>query len=179
VNKHLKSAVLVSAVWLAIFPGARGAMQDPLRIAEKPANAAFPFVKARQAATIYVDPRDAEVVHIAAEAFRQDVGAVTGVLPTLQTDRSALSGNVMIVGTLGQSAAVDQIARAGGLVVDRVRGKWESFTIAVVDRPLPKVDKALVIAGSGRSCTSPENQLSKGRPQSNIAASFLMTKIGA
>jgi hypothetical protein len=154
VKKHLQSAVLVSAVWLAIFPGARGAMQDPLTIGEKPVKAAFPLVQARQAAMIYVDPNDAEVVHIAAEAFRQDIQAVTGALPTFQTDRSRLSGNVMIVGTLGQSALVDQIARAGGLAVDRVQGKWESFTIAVVDRPLPKVEKALVIAGSDRRGTA-------------------------
>ena len=76
-------------------------MEDRLTITDRPARNMFPLVHSHEAATLYVDPNAAEVVHIAAEAFRLDVKAVTGVLPMLQTHRNRLSGYVVIVGTLG------------------------------------------------------------------------------
>jgi hypothetical protein len=153
--KQLRRAVLVSTVWLVIPFNAQGASADRLTVTDTPTENAFPLVRARQAAAVYVDPNDAEVVHIAAEALRLDVKAVTGALPMLQTHRSRLSGCVVIVGTLGRSPLVDQIARTGaGLALDRVRGKWETFVIGMVDKPLPEVQKALVVAGSDRRGTA-------------------------
>jgi hypothetical protein len=151
-QSHL--AVLILVVLLTISSTTRGGTADPLSITDKPARSLFPLVFAHEAATIYVDPNDAEVVHIAAEAFRLDVKAVTGTLPMLQTHRNRLSGYVVIVGTLGHSPLIDQIGRNGGLAVDRIRGQWETFTIAVVERPLPQVEKALVVAGSDRRGTA-------------------------
>jgi hypothetical protein len=152
--KQWRLAVLVSTLWLASSCGAQGAAEGRLAVTDKAGGNAFALVQAGQAAAIYVDSNDAEVVRIAAEALRQDVRAVTGALPTLQTDRSRLSGSVVIVGTAGRSALVDQIAAAGGLAVDRVRGQWETFVIGVVDKPLPGVEKALVVAGSDRRGTA-------------------------
>jgi hypothetical protein len=102
--KQVRFAVLIFAGWLVTSSGAQGAAQDRLTVSDKPAGNAFPLVRAGRAAAIYVDPNDAAVVHIAAEAFRQDIKAVTGTLPMLQTHRSRLSGPAVIVGTLGQSA---------------------------------------------------------------------------
>ncbi len=47
----------------------------------------------------------------------------------------------VIIGTVGKSAAIDELAEKGVINVENIRGKWESFTIHIVD------DK-LVIAGS-------------------------------
>jgi hypothetical protein len=152
--KRSNLAVWTLVVLLTVSFAVPSAAADPLRIAETPTRTLFPLVHAREAATVYVDPNDAKVVLIAAEAFRSDVKAVTGTLPMLQTHGSRLSGYAVIVGTLGQSPLVDQLARSGSLSVDRVRGQWETFTIAVVEKPLPKVEKALVVAGSDRRGTA-------------------------
>ncbi len=146
-------AVLIVAVGLGGSSRGQSAA-DPLRFADTPTRDMFPLVHAREAATIYVDPNDATVVSIAAEALRADIKAVTGTLPMLQTHRGRLSGYVVIIGTLGQSPLVDQVTRGGVLAVERIRGKWETFTIGVVNKPLPQVEKALVIAGSDRRGTA-------------------------
>jgi hypothetical protein len=39
------------------------------------------------------------------------------------------------------------------LNVDAVRGRWESFVIATVDKPMPGIDRALVIAESDKRGT--------------------------
>lgn len=59
----------------------------------------------------------------------------------------------IIVGTLGKSAAIDQLVAASRLDVTDLRGKWESFVIATVPAPLPGVKQALVIAGSDKRGT--------------------------
>jgi hypothetical protein len=41
----------------------------------------------------------------------------------------------------------------GKIDVSDVRGRWEAFLIDVVEKPLPGVDRALVIAGSDRRGT--------------------------
>jgi hypothetical protein len=151
-QSHLTLSTLV-VLLASVFTAPSGAA-DTLSFADKPSPNTFPLVASRQAATIYVDANDAQVVHIAAEAFRQDVKTVTGTLPMLQTHPGRLSGYAVIAGTLGQSPLIDQIARGGKLAVDRVRGQWETFVVAVVNNPLPQVDKALVVAGSDRRGTA-------------------------
>ncbi len=115
---------------------------------------AFALVESGRAAMICVDPNDAPVVRIAAEAFRADVERVTGVLPPLQASAGEPSKQAVIIGTLGRSRLVDRLAQSGKLSVDRIRGQWETFVIAVVDRPVPSVERALVVVGSDRRGTA-------------------------
>ncbi len=98
------------------------------------------------AARIITDPADHAVVGIAAEDLRRDVVTVTGA-------REGGQAQVWI-GTLGHSAAIDGLAKAGRIDVKKLRGAWESFLIAVVDRPAPNVPRALVIVGSDRRGTA-------------------------
>jgi hypothetical protein len=49
---------------------------------------------------------------------------------------------------------VDAIVKDSKLDVSRIRGKWESYIIATLDRPLPNVRSALVIIGSDRRGTA-------------------------
>lgn len=96
-------------------------------------------------AGIAVSDGDAKVAGIAARDLAADIQAVTGCKPGVasQAGRTAV-----IVGTLGRSPLVDQMAASGKLAAGQLKGAWESFLIASVDRPLPGVDHALVIAGS-------------------------------
>lgn len=112
----------------------------------KPAANSFPLVANGKASRIYTDPSDAEVVRIAANAFKNDVKLVTGLTPEPTSLQTALPQ--VLIGTIGQSKLIDQLIANKKIKVDQLKGKWESFEIAVVNNPFPDVKQALVIAGS-------------------------------
>ena len=60
---------------------------------------------------------------------------------------------MVLIGTVGKSPLIEQLARAGKIDVNAIRGKWESFFLQTVTNPLPGVDSALVIAGSDKRGT--------------------------
>jgi hypothetical protein len=105
-----------------------------------------------RAAAVHVDSADFPAVIRAAGDLRGDVERVTGVAPALHVG-GAIAGPVVLVGTIGKSPTIDALARAGKLDVRGVAGRWETFVVQPVDRPMPGVDRALVIAGSDRRGT--------------------------
>src|SRR5215813_5866573 len=120
---------------------------------DRPASGDFRLVGA-QAADIVVSADDFRVVQIAAENLSQDVERVSGKKPAVLGSASRVSPHAVIIGTLGKSPLVDSLIRDGKLAAADVRGKWESFVIATVPRPLPNVEMGLVIAGSDRRGTA-------------------------
>ena len=118
-------------------------------VLEKSSSGAFPLVQKKQAATIYADKNDSPSVLRAAGDLQADVERVTGVKPNLVTD-AAPSKTAVIVGTIGKSALIDDLVKSGKIKGSDLSGKWESFVITVVDKPMSGVDKALVVAGSDR-----------------------------
>lgn len=109
-------------------------------------NSSFQLVANNTSVPIVIDNNDAEVVKVVAQAFSNDIKLLTGVTPLIKT--SLDSSTPVIVGTLGKSALIDQMANAGKINKSKLEGKWETFCISVVDNPLTGVTKALVIAGS-------------------------------
>jgi hypothetical protein len=91
----------------------------------------------------------------AAADLQADIERVSGARPALlQSASLAQKGkDLVIVGTLGQSALVDRLAREGRIDAKRLRGQWEGFLIQTVRNPLPGVARALVIAGSDKRGT--------------------------
>ena len=85
---------------------------------------------------------DSIVAHLLAE----DIERVTGYRPVVGTDVAAVRGNVIVIGGVG-SPVIERVAGRSP-VVSGLAGKQECFGLAVVDKPLPGVGKALVIAGS-------------------------------
>jgi hypothetical protein len=118
------------------------------------ATSAFPLVHAQRAATLCIDPRDAAVVRVAADALAGDVALVTGVRPTVRASAGAPAGPVVLIGTLGHSAVIDKLIASGKLPASGLRGQWESYAISVVEKPLSGVPRALVIVGSDRRGTA-------------------------
>jgi len=76
---------------------------------------------------------------------------VTGQTPII-TNQPAGSG-VIIIGTIGRSHILDGLIRDKKINVSAISGKWESFLIQVVSKPLPGVSSALVIVGSDKRGT--------------------------
>ena len=113
----------------------------------------FPLVTdSGRAAVLCVDKNDDWLVQKAAVLLQEDIRKVTGIQPRI-SDAGA-GRYCVIIGSLGNSALIRQLAAEKKLHVDSIRGQWEAFVIETVDHPLPGVDKALVIAGSDKRGTA-------------------------
>ena len=119
-------------------------------IVEHGGNGAFPIVQSKNAAAIYVDSSDWAGVARAAGDLQADIARVTGVTPRIAHGERALGAYAIIAGAIGKSRIIDRLIRERKIDVSGVAGKWESFVIQVVARPLPGVSDALVVAGSDK-----------------------------
>ncbi len=116
-------------------------------------NNSFPIVQKKQVATIYVDPADWPGVIRAAKDLQMDIARVTGCTAAISNDLGSLSGDTIIIGTVGKSRIISDLVRARRIDTNQIAGKWESFILQVVPNPLPNVRNALVIAGSDKRGT--------------------------
>ncbi|MEO6393040.1 MAG: glycosyl hydrolase 115 family protein [Pyrinomonadaceae bacterium] len=105
------------------------------------------------AAPILIDSQDHPGVIRAAGDLRADIKRVARIEPRLVIDQTVRAADVVIVGTLRKNRLIDQLAQSGKLKVTEIQGHWEAFTVQVVTRPFPGVDRALVIAGSDKRGT--------------------------
>jgi hypothetical protein len=117
-----------------------------------PGEGRFALAERGQPAPIYVDAAEDAGVRRAARSLQADLGRVTGTEPVLAGGQGA-GARMVIVGTLGAGGVVDRLVREGALRPDGIAGRREAFLLAVVDRPMPGLDRALVIAGSDRRGT--------------------------
>lgn len=108
-------------------------------------------------ATILVAEADFVGVRLAVNSLAEDFGHVTKGEPrlvkTLTADDNGSqidAGIAIIVGSIESSWILQRLEKEGKLDCTNIRGKWESFTTAVVCEPLRGWRKALVIAGSDK-----------------------------
>ena len=107
-----------------------------------------------KATNLLIDPNDYAVVSITANMLADDMERVTGRKPEVGTAIKGKADAMVIAGTIGKSLWIDKLVKAKKINVEPIRGKWESFIVATVDKPLPKVKRALVIVGSDRRGTA-------------------------
>jgi hypothetical protein len=111
------------------------------------------IARGQSVTTIYVDAGDYAGVVRAATDLQSDIVRVTGRTPIVVNTEKRLGTNAIILGTIGKSAIIDQLIREHKIDAKPITGKWESFFIQVVPKPLPGLATALVIAGSDRRGT--------------------------
>jgi hypothetical protein len=114
---------------------------------------ALPLLAGGRAAPVFLDGADFPGVLHAAADLCADVERVGGIRPALITQEAPRGETIVIAGTLGRSALIDQLVKAGKITTTDIAGRWESFIIATVEAPLPGVGRALVIAGSDKRGT--------------------------
>ena len=99
---------------------------------------------------IYMDANDCRGVSYAVQALIKDFRQVSGCQATLTSLYGSTHGKNsqpgILVGTLGHSAAIDQLVRQKRIDARQLKGKREKFIITLVDQQL-------VIAGSDRRGT--------------------------
>ena len=102
---------------------------------------------------IFIESNEDPSVRRATGDLAEDFARVTGTKPAVDNNFSAANKTRVIVGIIGKSKIIGQLAAAGKLATNGVTGGWESYLLQVVKNPLPGVASALVIAGSDRRGT--------------------------
>lgn len=109
------------------------------------------LLNANNRVEIYMDTNDCKGVSYAAHALLKDIKSVSGATATLTTDAGFLKKAdtvrpAIIVGTIGHSAAIDQLVKLKRINGNLLKGKREKFIITLINGQL-------VIAGSDRRGT--------------------------
>lgn len=109
------------------------------------------LLNANNRVEIYMDTNDCKGVSYAAHALLKDIKSVSGATATLTSDAGFLKKAdtvrpAIIVGTIGHSAAIDQLVKQKRINGNLLKGKREKFIITLIDGQL-------VIAGSDRRGT--------------------------
>jgi len=152
---------LLFAVWVSLLAALFSAplqagpslgLSASLVVSAAPSSDAFPLVAAGRPAPLWYDPADHAGVVRAVRDLQADIERVTSRKPLIASARPGGS-NAVIIGTLGKNAAIDALVAVGKLDVGDLRGKWESFVITTVAKPMPGIERALVIVGSDKRGT--------------------------
>lgn len=109
------------------------------------------LLNANNRVKIYMDTNDCKGVSYAAHALLKDIKSVSGATATLTSDAGFLkkadtARPAILVGTIGHSAAIDQLVKQKRINGNLLKGKREKFIITLIDGQL-------VIAGSDRRGT--------------------------
>jgi hypothetical protein len=131
-----------------LLPTAALALGQPRYVETLARPDSFPIAQAQNCAAIYVDPADYPGVIRAAGDLQADIARVTNCTPAITHDTGALGAHAIVVGSLERSPLVKRLTDTTAIA-----GKWESFLIQAVAKPLPGVVSALVIAGSDKRGT--------------------------
>lgn len=109
------------------------------------------LLNANNRVEIYMDTNDCKGVSYAAHALLKDIKSVSGATATFTSDAGFLkkadtARPAILVGTIGHSAAIDQLVKQKRINGNLLKGKREKFIITLIDGQL-------VIAGSDRRGT--------------------------
>ncbi len=113
----------------------------------------FTIYESKMSAPLFISSGDWPGVIRAFKDLQTDIGKVSSVIPVLSMDKLPESKEIIITGTIGKSPVIDRLIKDNKIDVKDVAGKWETFLITVVNKPLPGVRKALIIAGSDKRGT--------------------------
>jgi len=128
------------------------ALGEPGRVETTPSQDSFALVK-EKAAAILADPNDWPGVLLAANNLKADIARVTDKTPSFTNALESGQTDLVIIGTVGKSAFIDELIREKKIEVSEISGKWESFQIQVVPKPFPGIENALVVCGSDKRGT--------------------------
>ncbi|MDU0369037.1 glycosyl hydrolase 115 family protein [Hymenobacter endophyticus] len=146
-----RRSALLSLLLLWLLAGSVAA-QPAAYVSAKKSSGSFPLAVSGQAAPLYASAQDWPGVLRAARDLQADINRVTKRTPAFTTEKPS-GKEAVLIGTIGKSPLIDGLVQAGKLDVAGVAGKWEAFVLQVVEKPLPGVERALVIAGSDKRGT--------------------------
>jgi len=119
-------------------------------ITDKNETGSFGIVTGSSVASIFVDAADFALAKKAASLLQQDIEMVTGKKPAIINKLNGSEKNIIVIGTIGQSALIDQLIKEKKINASKLTGKWEACQLQTMARPFKNVENALVIVGSDR-----------------------------
>jgi hypothetical protein len=122
----------------------------PASVCFEETHGSFALIRGGHPAAILVDDDADPAVRHVADAFAADLQRVSGRAALRVRTADEASGAVVVVGVLGHSAIIDGLVRAGKIAASDIAGQWEAYRQIVVEHPLPKVARGLVIIGADR-----------------------------
>ena len=151
--------VLIATAVLAM-PVRIWALGERSYVSSRPVPGGFVLEANGKAAALVVSDADWPGVVRAVGDLSADVGRVTGhdarvikAVGAAGFTKDAKREDVVLIGTIGKSSLIDALVRAKKLDVSGIAGKWESAVTTIVERPMPGVRRALVIAGADKRGT--------------------------
>ena len=144
----MKIAILSAAIVCLKFSA-----RADLALTDSPGAGDLIMADSKIVPAIFIETNDEPAVIRATGDLADDFERVTGTKPEIKNQSSPDGKIRVIIGTIGKSEIIDQLAAEGKLATNGVSGEWESYVLQIVKNPLPGVNAALVIAGSDRRGT--------------------------
>jgi hypothetical protein len=150
---------LLAVVWATLFCALASvqafALGEKQYVVTKPEAGSFPLAVDGKVSPLVVEKDDYPGVQRAVHSLAGDLQAVTGLTPAMPAalGKGTVGKEIVLIGTIGHSPAVDALIASGKLDVSAIRGHWETSVTQIVDRPMPGVRRALVIAGADKRGT--------------------------
>jgi hypothetical protein len=107
----------------------------------------FPFTDRQKPLQIIYSKSGPKLDSIAAHLLANDIKLATNTQVQVVTNVAQLKGNVIAIGNI-ESPLVKPYYNATTAAYKNVKGKWETYTWKVIDKPKAAISKLLVIAGS-------------------------------
>ena len=149
----IKTSYLILLLFLIGLSTKSYAVNPEKYIVNKGSTKNFPLVSKGKTASILVSKNDFSGVLKVAGHLENDIFQVSNLHPKRINTIFEAQNFVVIIGTIGKSEIIDQLAKEGKIDANQLRGKWEKFTTQVVENPFKGIKKALVIAGSDKRGT--------------------------
>ena len=146
-------SALALSLAITLCPNAAHALGEPKYVRTSAIAGDFTLAANGQAAPLFVSDQDWPGVVRATDDLSQDIERVTGRVAPLVKSADQAKGDIVIIGTIGKSPFIDELVRKHKLDVSGIAGQWESAVTTIVDRPVPGVRRALVIAGADKRGT--------------------------
>ncbi len=141
---------LIACLLLSLACGTALACDQPASVCGRDMGRSFGLVRGGQPAAVVVESGADPALQHLGRSLVADLGHVAGHPAKLLDRLAGAPREVVLVGELGRSPAVDGLVARGKLQAADLRGRWEAYRQAVVERPWPGVDRALVIVGADR-----------------------------
>src|SRR5665647_449490 len=110
----------------------------------------FPISASGKSSPFLISSNDWPGVIRAFKDLQSDIGKTTLNVPELFTDNVPRAREIIIAGTIGKNIIIDKVVKDRKIDITGIAGQWETFLIQVVNKPLPGVKRALIIAGSDK-----------------------------
>ncbi|WP_136064699.1 glycosyl hydrolase 115 family protein [Pontiella sulfatireligans] len=123
---------------------------------EPPASVCFegksgmPLINNGQPLPIVISESADPAVKRGATAFAEDLYKIGGSATRIIEAGDTLKHPAVLMGVLGNHPLIDDLVSQGKVDISTIKGEWEAFQVAVVEKPWPDVEHVLVIVGADR-----------------------------